>query len=174
LAGCRIGFGEGEEIRDDAARIDEDAATDAMNDASPDSTTQLTCPGTYTTIAGQTSKYRAINNSMVWLTSEQLCEADGTHLVIIDDAAELTGVTGLLAGQNIWTGVTDRIAVGTFRKVTGPNASYLPWDTSEPDATAAECLFIDSVTLKFADQDCTSGRRAVCECDGAAVDPASY
>jgi hypothetical protein len=95
-------------------------------------------------------------------------------MVVVDTAVELTAIVGLLPGQNIWTGVTDRIAVGTFRKVTGPNATYLPWDASEPDASATECVYIDSVTLKFSDQDCGSGRRYVCECDGVAVDLTSY
>jgi hypothetical protein len=44
----------------------------------------------------------------------------------------------------------------------------------EPYVSAAECVFMDSLSSRFADQDCASGRRVVCECDGVAVDPTSY
>lgn len=150
------------------------ADTDATADARLDSTTSATCPPSYVTVGGQTSKYRGLTNSIVWLSAEQTCETDGTHLVIVDNAAELTAMTNLIPGQNLWIGVTDRKTIGAFLAVTGPSAAYLPWDASEPDGSAAECVFIDSLTLKMADQGCGSGRRAVCECDGVPADPTSY
>lgn len=162
-AGCRIGFGGDHAGRDAAARFD------AALDGAP-----IVCPASYVTLGTLPSRYLPIDNSLTWLVAEQACEADGHHLVIIDDATELSRVAASLAGQNIWTGVTDRKTIGTFLEVTGGAASYLPWDTSEPDATALECTFLDGLSLKLADQDCTSGRRAVCECDGNAVDPATY
>ena len=99
---------------------------------------------------------------------------DGTHLAIVDSTAEITGVMGLVPGQNVWLGTTDRLVIGTFRHVTGATPTFLPWDTSEPDATALECVYSDSVTMKLSDQGCTSGRRYVCECDGVPADTASY
>jgi hypothetical protein len=172
LAGCRLGFDESTPQRDSGSVIDGLSQTSDASGASDG--TQLACPGTYAAVGGLTSKYRGIDNSMGWLTSEQLCEGDGTHLVVIDNAAELTAIPGLLPGQNIWTGTTDRLVIGTFHHVTGANATFLDWDSSEPDATALECVFIDALTVKLGDQDCGSGRRAVCECDGLAVDPSSY
>jgi len=174
LAGCRFGFGERDGMHD--ASITRDAYADAITvmDGTTDSSQPFVCPGNYSTVGSLTSKYLGLNTSMTWDASEALCEADGTHLVVLDDAAELTAMLGVVPGQNLWTGVTDRIAVGTFRKVTGPNATFLPWDTSEPDALAAECVYVDSLTMKLVDQGCGSGRRGVCECDGILVDPASY
>jgi len=171
LAGCRFGFDE-TTTGDGGATGDGGSQTGDANGAADG--IQLSCPASYTTVAGLTSEYRAIDNSMGWLVSEQLCETDGTHLVVIDNATELTTIPGLLPGDNIWVGTTDRLVIGTFRHVTGPTATFLDWDASEPDATALECVFIDSLTIKLADQDCTSGRRAVCECDGIAVDTSSY
>ena len=170
LVGCRFGFDRAEE----GGNLDHDAAiSDAARDAAVDAAS-AGCPASYVTLGAQTSRYRLITNSTVWLTAEQMCEADGTHLAIIDDAAELTAIANALATQNVWTGVTDRVAVGTFRKVTGAAAMYLPWDASEPDASAAECVYLDGLTLKLCDQDCTSGRRAACECDGVSVDTSAY
>jgi hypothetical protein len=164
LAGCRFHF---DETGTDAAINGSDI--DASGDGA-----MLQCPASYVMLGTQSSRYLAIDNSVVWLTAEQMCEADGAHLVIIDDATEQSLVFQTLPAQNIWLGVTDRVAIGSFRKVTGGAATFLPWDGGEPDVAAAECVYMDSLTSRFADQDCASGRRAVCECDGAAADATSY
>lgn len=168
LGGCRIGFG--------VLPLPTDSAPDAelIDDAAGADSVSIGCPANYVQLDMGPSRYRALDNSMTWLTSEQMCEADGNHLVIPDTGPELMIVASYLATQNIWTGVTDRKTIGTFLKVTGGPATYLPWDSGEPDATALECAYIDALTITLADQDCTSGRRGVCECDGAAADPATY
>jgi len=178
-SGCRLGFDESRsDIRDargddgpgdDDAHSDGNVGTDAAIDAAP-----VVCPGNYITLGVGTSVYRLETNSVDWLSAEQSCEADGQHLVVVDDVVELSAVAAAISGQNIWIGVTDRKAIGTWLKVTGGTATYLPWDSSEPDLAALECVYIDALTLKLVDQGCGSGRRAVCECDTVAPDPTSY
>ena len=177
--GCRFGFdgrapdasaGDDDALTSDTA-LDPDAAADAA-DAAADAS--LICPAGYNLVAGETSKYKAINNSTAWLAAEQACEAEGTHLWIPDTAAEKAQMIALLPGQNIWVGVTDRKVIGQWLRVTGGTATYLPWETGEPDLAALECTFVDSLTTQLADQDCGSGRRYVCECDGAVAMPSTY
>lgn len=175
LAACRFNFDAVDDIRDAATSGTSDAiASPSDGSVQSGDVASAGCPAGYTGIVTLTSRYRAIDNSETWLAAEALCEADGTHLVILDDNAEATYVIQLLTGQNVWLGVTDRVTVGTFRAVTGAPAPYLYWASGEPDATAPECVYMDGLTGRFADQDCASGRRPICECDGMAVDPSSY
>lgn len=77
-----------------------------------------------------------------------------------------------LVTQNIWIGVTDRITEGMYLRVTGGVQTYLPWGIGEPDAE--DCIYIDGLTAQLVAQGCSSGRRYICECDGAPADPSSY
>lgn len=175
-AGCRLGFEP--EARHDAGAVTSDAdaggaSSDGASDGSSADSVSFTCPQAYASIAGTTSKYRFISTSEVWLAAESACEADGWHLAIPDGVVELNILADAAPGTNLWIGVTDRLAVGSWETVTGSTATYLPWEASEPDASAAECVQLVP-TFEIADQDCTSGRRAFCECDGLAADPSSY
>lgn len=185
IGGCRFGFdastradaaGDDDDDGDDGdASSNRDAGLDGSQagDAAPDAAS-LTCPTGYLPLAGETSKYKAISSTDGWLAAEQACETDGTHLVVLDTASELAMMVALLPAQNLWLGVTDRKVVGQWLKVTGGVATYLPWDSSEPDAANLECVQLDGVTTKLGDQGCSSGRRYVCECDGAAAMPSTY
>lgn len=183
-AGCRFGFdeagrrdsGAGGELSGGDPDAGGDGATDGSVDASGEAGLDAlpVCPVTYNAVAGQTSLYRAVSSTSDWLAAEQACEADGAHLAVIDTAAEKASLVALLPGQNAWTGVTDRKVVGQWLKVTGGTATYLPWDVSEPDAANLECVQLDGVTTLFGDQGCSSGRRYICECDGAAALASTY
>lgn len=184
VGGCRFGFDAS--TRADAAGDDDgdapangDAAPDGVPDAAPDAVatpdaSALTCPTGYLPLAGETSMYKAITTTDAWLAAEQACETDGTHLVVIDTASELAMMVALIPVQNLWVGVTDRKVIGQWLKVTGGVAAYLPWDTAEPDAANLECVQLSGVTTKLGDQGCSSGRRYVCECDGAPAMPSTY
>jgi hypothetical protein len=176
---CRIGFddvpgsGDAPAADGDAGLFDGSIYLDAPPaDAPVDAA--LVCPGNYVSVPGESSRYRAINNSSEWLLAEQACEADGTHLWIPDSANEKSQMVALLPAQNIWTGVTDRKVIGEWLRVTGGVATYLPWNVSEPDATDLECVYLDGLTNLLSDQGCLSGRRYICECDGAAAMPSTY
>ena len=136
---------------------------------------QVTCPGTYLMVAGLTSRYRVFGTSVDWLTAEQRCEQDGTHLWVPDSLMEKTAVIALIPSNNLWTGVTDRVSLGQWLRVTGGLQTYLPWEPGEPDLDSLQrCVQIDSQMGLFGDHECFDPREYVCECDGAAVDPTTY
>jgi hypothetical protein len=145
-----------------------DATVDAMVDANP-------CPAGYAPIAGgePKSQYRFIENGARWIDAEKDCEDDGlAHLAILDDDGERNAVGAIAKGQP-WLGVSDRVAEGTFMKVTTGLATYLPWLGGEPNDQFGE----DCVELKdggFNDEDCDAANTYVCECDGLAANPLSY
>ena len=174
--GCRFGF-------DDASRKDggtiggDDAAGDGMN-PSPDATIDsgpALCPQGYNPVVNETSRYLVVpGGTMDWLLAEQTCESQGTHLLVLDSANEKAMMIALLPITSLWTGVTDRKVVGQWLKVTGGVASYLPWANSEPDGTDPECVQLEDVGTNLRDQDCGSGRRVICECDGLPAMPSTY
>lgn len=173
LAACRIGFDDTRMASDDAPMVD--AAPDTASDSAIDAS-NVGCPGEYVSVAGTTSKYKAVDNSSTWLQAQAACVAEGTHLVIFEDATERAIITAALLPQaDWWVGVTDRVALGTWLTVTNETATYLPWSAGEPDLIATErCVEAESPAFNFIDQDCASGRRYVCECDGKASVPSSY
>ena len=92
-----------------------------------------------------------------------------------DSAPRVTAVVQLLPTRDIWVGVTARVALGTWHTVTDDLATYLPWSTGEPDGTRLErCVETEFPLYNFIDQDCTVGRRFICECDGKGSDPTAY
>ncbi len=181
LAACRLGFDRGEGPVGDGGIRDgevEDAARDARRDGDDDDDDAPgdagACPQSYVVLpaAGTSSRYRAVDDSQTWQAAEAACEADGHHLAIPDAASERTALYQALLTENIWVGVTDRVVEGTWMTVIGTPATYVPWAPGEPDAE--DCVYISSATSLFVAQDCGSGRRYICECDGAAASPTSY
>jgi hypothetical protein len=134
------------------------------------------CPGGYEQLEGSTSWYRVQQTPAVWVDAEADCENDGpgTHLVIVDSAAEYAPINAAFFGQ-LWVGVTDRVTEGTFVTVTGAIPTYLPFGGGQPDD------FFGQDCLRWGDGggvddiDCLSNQLGyVCECDGVAPDPAAY
>jgi len=139
----------------------------------------FTCPATYTTIDG--GCYRAVKNSpqIEWSANEAVCEAEGGHLAVIDDHAELIRLTELLVANNIVdaaVGFSDRLVEGEFRTVTGAPL-FLELGTGEPDGgTIANCGGIDSSVASFGMEDirCDSANDYICEIDGTPADPTQF
>jgi hypothetical protein len=146
------------------ARID--ARVDAMPDADP-------CPAGYGGIPGAPSRYRLVTAGKSWLDAEADCEDDGlAHLAILGDDSERDAVRGAIGGQ-VWLGVTDRVAEGTYFEVTTGVETYLPWLSGEPNNLFNE----DCVELNgggFNDEDCGVSQAYACECDGAAASKNAY
>jgi hypothetical protein len=168
-AGCgRVGFDAGA----DGATGGTDASGDARADAGD--AAMVTCPAAYTVVIGN-SRYRVGNaGADDWLVGEADCEAEGTHVAIPNSQAELDALAAV-AGIEVWIGITDRVAPEVWREVTGGLATFLPWRSGKPSGVAGEdCVYWDVAAGEYRNQDCTSGRTWVCECDGAAADPAAY
>lgn len=132
-----------------------------------------TCPAGYTKIGGLASSYRVSTSNAQWLPAEMDCENDGpgTHLAVIDNAAENTALTSTLTGARFWFGLTDRTTENTWRTVTNNVQTYLPWEPQEPSGED-DCVAIRDGLIS--DEDCTDNRPFICECDGVAAVPAAY
>jgi hypothetical protein len=131
------------------------------------------CPATYMPQAGLTSRYRIVlaPPSLTWLQAEALCEADGTHLIVIDNATENAFARTLNAtvDEHVWLGGGDHLVEGTFAWVTGQPFAFTRWGGTEPNNSLniEDCLEIDNNGLWNDER--TVGLmtyHTVCECDG--------
>ena len=173
--GCREHF---EELRHDAS-VPGDGDADAI-DATMLAIDAAGCPATYTSRVGLTSKYRVVlATSTTWLEAEAFCEADGAHLIVIDDLAENNFARSLIATTNehVWLGGGDHLVEGTFGWVTGRPMTFTRWGSTEPNNTSniEDCMEIDSNGLWNDERNPgLATYHTVCECDGFAVLPARY
>lgn len=167
LVGCGfsapIGSGGGDAAPGDAPR------TDAPP---PDGPPPSSCPAAYT-LAHGTSRYR-LGAAASWYDAQLACEADGAHLVVVDDAAENAFVHGLQPTGDLWLGLSDHQAENTFRWVTGAavTGGYQNWQTSPPqpnNAAGVEDCAIKNTAGVWNDVPCDFVRAYVCECDGVAA-----
>lgn len=127
---------------------------------------QSACNG-YTALPSiATHRYRVITTTAAWATQRTTCTADGGYLVEPSGTAEMMAVTMLAGAVELWVGVTDQATELTFLTGRGAPATFLPWEASQPDdaPTGADCVR-SSATGTYADDRCTTARRAVCECD---------
>jgi hypothetical protein len=167
LCGCgRIDFGLGRGPSDAMAPGDGATSIDAprlMLDAGQ-------CPAMYQRVA--TSCYRVAGSSAGWVTGEQLCEADaqGAHLVVIDDVTERNAIMANLGiAVTTWIGTSKR-ATANYRTVTDM-APYLALGTqTEP---SEDCLSIQSDGLMYL-HTCGDMDRYICEYDGIPAVPSAY
>ena len=142
-----------------------DARIDAMIDAPP-----AGCPATYAALPGVAAHvYRAIPAAGIWTTQRTACTADGGYLVEPDDAAELAAVNMLAGAVEIWVGLSDLATEGTFVTGRGAAPAYVLWEAGEPDnlpqqGGGGDCVR-SSATGTYADDRCSTPRRAVCECE---------
>jgi len=96
------------------------------------------------------------------------------HLVVIDDASEMSALAALAGGARTWVGASDRKTDNVFVRVTGGVAPYLPWRSGDPSQVGPACVAWDSQAAQYRDEQCTQGRQFLCECDGIPADPSSY
>ena len=139
-----------------------DGATDGMID-----TPMARCAG-YAALSGiATHVYRGIPGAATWTSQSSTCMAEGGYLAEPDDDTELVAINMLAGAIEIWVGVSDQTTEGTFVTSRGAAATFLPWETGEPDnapAGGADCVR-SSATGMYADDRCSTLRRAVCECE---------
>jgi hypothetical protein len=165
----------------DAALDGPDDPADAAVDAAPPPPDAQACPSSYVAVDGQASRYRLVTNTDDWLAAERDCEDDGaatgggTHLLVLDDAEELTAVDSRI-NPAVWIGMSDRVDEGTFVLVTGPGAVFRPFRSGEPNdgglLPSEDCIELNGVELN--DEGCGTNRQYVCECDGVDADPEAY
>lgn len=150
---------------------------DAAIDAHPIDAAPL-CPGNYAQVAGAppTSKYRLFSynaqlddHTSSWTDAKQTCATDGTHLIIVETAAEATAIGGALhyAPQSpfFWEGVTDAAQEGVWKTVLGSDATYLPWAPGQPNGGAASNCALFGTDGALSDFTCSGVEPFACECD---------
>ena len=163
---CSSGSRFGEHSGPLAGQCVGDPTGDAGIDGPPIDAPPTSCAG-YTALPGvATHRYRAIASLATWTAQRTTCTAGGGYLVEPDTAAELAAVNMLAGAFEIWVGISDQATEGTFLTGRGAAATFLPWETGQPDdaPTGADCAR-SSATGTYADERCTTTRRAVCECD---------
>jgi hypothetical protein len=130
------------------------------------------CPADYAPLAGGSPGhvYRKAPNSLDWVAQNDFCRTTSlsAYLAVPDDATELMNLH-TLAGGTFWVGVNDLVTEGTYAKVTGGTATFLPWAAGQPDdAGGAGQDCVAATATSFSDEDCTgtgANRPAVCECE---------
>ena len=138
----------------------------------------LECPADFTRSGA--SCYRANHAALTgdgrsFVDAEALCEAQGGHLAVIDDADEAARITALgIPGTDYWLGLSELALPGVYRTVLNDVATYLPWDTSEPDGGVDHCAGIRVASGLIYDAVCTSLDDALCEYDGRQPVPAAW
>ncbi len=136
------------------------------------------CPTTYT------SGYRLEAAPLTWLAAEDACAADlrgHTHLVVLDTEVERVAVAELAQALpgDAWVGVVrdpGGIAPWPWRYVTGGDATFAPFEGSEPNNMSGDQF---TVVLRKSSRllyDYGVGQlvHSVCECDHRAPVNADY
>lgn len=140
-------------------------------------TTTLFCPASYGLhdVARPSSFYRLVTASANWASSEATCQGDAsvttlpTHLIVLDDAAELTWSYNLTTSQG-WIGESDRKTEGTFLAVTS-QSPYVGSATG--NVSSKDCLMAFDASTTAAET-CDNGHPFLCECDGLAAVAANF
>jgi len=81
------------------------------------------------------SYYRS-TGSATWTTARTNCANMGGHLVTITSSGEQNFLYALWPSG--WIGLTDEVAEGTWRWVTGETYSYTNWNNGEPNNSGNE------------------------------------
>jgi hypothetical protein len=102
-----------------------------------------------------------------WVQAEIDCELRGGHLVVPGGLAESSELP-----NPRWIGVSDRVAEGTFRAVTGAIVSFTNWDLGEP-GSLTDCVHT-GLQARWHTGPCEFSFPYVCEHDGLPAVPGSY
>lgn len=134
------------------------------------------CLQTYPTLVdGLTSRYKQGAIRQNWVDAERDCEADGGHLIVIDDEAENTWLAQIAAlsltnqkssHQLAWLGLGDHAVEGEFSWVTGAPLALSFWFSGEPNSlNKAEDCGEMRASGAWNDDRCNAELTYVCECD---------
>lgn len=167
LAACgRVGFG---------------ALPDGGIDAPPDAPLDAyVCAPPYSVVSG--GCYRVNTGTATWLAAEQQCEAEGAHLIIVNDIPEhfvLHTMLGDASAVASWVGYTDRVTEGSFQWVA-PGGLDPAISTcflgGIPNPAGADCVTQDGPNNcpDWNIIDCMAARPYVCEHDASLAVPGTY
>ena len=156
LTGCgRIGFDPFGSASVDAAK---DGVSIDVGNGGENAPAACLMNQAYTTRPGLTNRYREGTALVTWSAARDACIVDGADLWVPNTALEAMTLTG------DWVGITDAANEGVWLTVKGMPATFLPWDTNQPDGGTQENCGRNQGTT-FEDRDCSDLRDYVCECD---------
>jgi Lectin C-type domain len=150
-----------------------DAAPDAVvdgpeEDAMPDAPPMLKCPVGYEVVpnAPATSRYRKLTRPEPYAKQVSICQTEGTHLVVLDNAAEATAVAAFAVPPMMffWIGASDATVETIWVTAKNAPAAYLPWGARQPDGGLLENCGLQNGAALF-DSSCNRSYASVCECD---------
>jgi hypothetical protein len=138
--------------------------------------------------SGSTTWYRnGGTTKKTWINAELDCADDSTaandvhtHLVVLSNDQEAGGVhVDVLFSADAggyWTGLTDRVAPGTYRWVTNEGPGYppsmgSPWGTGQPNGSGG-CVVFDNFSMF--DVSCIETHFFACECDAFPQDSTHF
>ncbi|XP_006818100.2 C-type lectin mosGCTL-1-like [Saccoglossus kowalevskii] len=115
-----------------------------------------------------TDRYKVIQKQRTWYQARDDCESRNAHLAVIRSHQDNSDVKDLLSQDigNVWIGVNDLYNEGTYKYVTGRDATYTNWRDGEPsDGSGREnCVEMSyEYDFKWNDCPCTLTRNYVCE-----------
>jgi hypothetical protein len=147
-----------------------DGGMDASQQPQPDP-----CDGGVLEASSNTC-YRVFAAPLPWEEAVSACQDWGGLLVGIESPLEHDFVAAL-SDTDIWLGVNDRAAEGTFVGTDGAPVVFFNWSEGQPDDFLGEedCVALRSLDLLWNDTSCTAEKAYVCEraCSGACGDPCS-
>ncbi|KAK7874177.1 hypothetical protein R5R35_006223 [Gryllus longicercus] len=109
--------------------------------------------------------YKVHRKAVIWESAREVCEKEGSHLVILNSEGEAAAITRLMkrhkvTDTNVFAGFHDKAEEGNHITVFGDdleNTGFTQWNPGQPDNRGNEedCGAINSSTGKLNDVSCT-------------------
>jgi len=116
--------------------------------------------------------YVITEGSLTWADAEAYAQSLGGHLVTINGQAEqdwLYPTFGRLG--NLWTGLTDKDAEGSWAWASGQAVAYTSWATGEPStSTSYNYAYVNGSNGKWYDESNTATHYGIIELEGPDAD----
>ena len=122
------------------------------------------------------STYRLVNTPLSWSGARATCEADGAHVLVIDDGFESAHMDILRGTNGLWIGMSDELVGDRFLsesglavRSNGLDLRHTEWAAGNPTGVeAADCVSINDAALGWVDGPCSAAFSFVCECPAVA------
>jgi hypothetical protein len=114
---------------------------------------------------------------LTWFEAEADCEADGAHLAVPRNAADMVRYVELVETAKPWAGVArDGTATNDqFRSITGIAFPQGPlWHPGEPSSTGPVVEIANDNDARLVDTSIAFRNRYICECDGIPPQPFDF
>lgn len=82
---------------------------------------------------GGSHYYCSYYSNYTWPEANSFCQANGGHLVSINDAAENSFIQGFMMASSAWIGCNDIATEGSFEWVNGDPFGYTNWQYGQPN-----------------------------------------